>query len=99
MFLLDAFVDIAEDLEYFVVKPSNPYRDEVTVYFEAKIDEWIEGEVRISLIPIQAIEEVGGQSPVGCNACDLADPTLPHKHYNGRCPVLNTDSITLVVRG
>lgn len=57
----------------------------IDVYYSViNVEQLDEGEA--GLIRLEAVQALIGedQSPVGCNSCDLGDPTLTHHHA---CPI------------
>jgi hypothetical protein len=63
-------------------------------YAVESVDTVGETSVIVTLEAVQVL--VDGESPVGCNACDLGDHTLPHK---ASCPVHDLGELEMNLDG
>lgn len=81
-----------EDSEYVL----NDFEAGIETYFAVDCDtlEHSEDSMLVHLHAVQVLKD--GQSPVGCNSCDLGDPTLNHK---SDCPIHSAPSLYLVLDG
>lgn len=75
--IVDLDAEIYTDLQIYVGGPTT------RVYFTCELGEasgsTAGSEHLLMLEAVQAIDPMTEESPVGCNACDLADLTLRHK--------------------
>jgi hypothetical protein len=67
--------------------------DGLDVYWYVEdVEQVSDEEVHVILESLQCLDPATSESPVGCNACDLGDHTLPHHHL---CPVLRMSTMVL----
>jgi len=85
------FIELVKDLEIVTEV------DGLDVYwFTEDVDALSDEEVHVTLVSVQCLDPFTGESPIGCNACDLGDPTMLHRDG---CPVFHLTGMTLKFMG